>query len=451
MTLARTSIAALTATLIYGVTCGVSTAAGESRALPIAPERLDAQITKTYPQLDAIYKDIHSHPELGFQEFRTSALLARELRRLGFKVTEKVGGTGVVALYENGPGPTVMVRTELDALPMLEKTGLPYASTVTAAPWEGTTSPVMHACGHDIHMAAWVGAAQALVALKDTWSGTLMFVGQPSEETVSGAKAMLADGIFTRFRKPDFGFALHDSNAPAGLVMLKLSGTSSSAVDNLEITFKGRGGHGSNPSVTIDPIVIASHFVSDVQTIVSREKEAGTFGVITVGAFQAGTVGNIIPDQAVLKLTLRSHSAAVRTLLLEGVKRTAAATAAMANAPAPEVKVLSGTGSMANDDALAARTAEVFKTVFGDKFVAMPAHAQPGSASEDYSEFMAAGVPSAFFGIGGYDPKVIEAAKAAGTALPANHSPFFAPTPEVTIKTGVRAMTYAVTNVMPRS
>jgi len=441
----RTRWPALLALSMIPVLC--ASAAEEAVTLPVDPARLDAQVNKIYPRLEAIYKDIHSHPELGFHEVRTAALLAKEMRQLGFDVTEKVGGTGVVAIFRNGPGPTVMVRTELDALPMLEKTGLPYASTVTAAPWEGGTTAVMHACGHDIHMAAWIGAAASLVALKDSWHGTLMFVGQPSEETVSGAKAMLADGIFTRFPKPDFGFALHDSNAPAGTVSAK-AGPSSSAVDNLEITFKGRGGHGSNPSATIDPIVVAAHFVTDVQTIISREKEAGAFGVITVGAFQAGTVGNIIPDTAVLRLTLRSHAPAVRTLLLEGVKRTAAATASMANAPAPEIKVLSGSAAVSNDESLTQRTAALFKTVFGEQFKLQPSYAQPGAASEDYSEFIAFGVPSTFFGIGGYDPKVIEAARVAGTALPANHSPFFAPTPEVTLKTGVRAMTYAVTNVM---
>jgi len=421
--------------------------ASADESLPVDLARLDAQVSKLYPRLETLYKDIHSHPELGFHEVRTAALLAKEMRQLGFEVTEKVGGTGLVAIFKNGNGPTVMVRTELDALPMQEKTGLPYASTVTAAPWEGGTTAVMHACGHDIHMAAWIGTAASLVALKDNWHGTLMFVGQPSEETVSGAKAMLADGLFTRFPKPDMGFALHDSNAPAGTVSAK-AGPSSSAVDNLEITFKGRGGHGSNPSATIDPIVVAAHFVTDVQTIISREKEAGSFGVITVGAFQAGTVGNIIPDTAVLKLTLRSHAPAIRTLLLEGVKRTAAATASMANAPAPDIKTLSGSAAVVNDDALTARTAALFKTVFGDQFKLTPSYGQPGAASEDYSEFIAAGVPSAFFGIGAYDPKVIEAARASGAVLPANHSPFFAPTPEVTLKTGVRAMTLAVTNVM---
>ena len=254
MTHAGPSHSLVAVTLLMGI--APAWAGDPPATLPVPPDRIDAQIAKRYAHLDALYKDVHQHPELGFQEVRTAALLAKEMRSLGFKVTEKVGGTGIVALYTNGAGPTVMVRTELDALPMPEKTGLPYASVISSAPWQGGTTAVMHACGHDLHIASWVGTAEALLALKDTWHGTLMFIAQPSEETVSGAKAMLKDGLFTRFPKPDFGFALHASAAPAGTLSLKM-GASSSAGDNLEIVFKGRGGHGSNPSATIDPIVIA--------------------------------------------------------------------------------------------------------------------------------------------------------------------------------------------------
>lgn len=408
--------------------------------------RVDALVAKDYPRIDSLYKDIHQHPELGFQETRTAALLAREMRALGFTVTEKVGGTGLVALYRNGPGPVVMVRTELDALPMEEKTGLPYASKAQAE-WKGRPTYVMHSCGHDSHMAAWVGAARALVALKKDWSGTLMFIAQPAEEIVSGAKAMLADGLFRTFGKPDYGFALHVSPEPYGTIRVK-AGTLSSAADNLQITFKGRGGHGSMPSATIDPIVIGSHFVTDVQTVISREKDAGTFGVITVGSFQSGTVGNIIPDTAILRLTLRSHTEEVRALLRNGVERTAAASAAMAMAPAPEITVESGASAVVNDDKLVSRTTEVLKAAFGEAVEFQPASVAPQSGSEDYSEFIAAGVPSVFFSIGGYDPKRVAEAKASKTPLPVNHSPYFAPVPEPTLKTGVTAMTLAVMNVL---
>jgi hippurate hydrolase len=420
-------VAALSASLVSPLARADSLTAGSE-------QRVDVQVNASYPALLALYKDLHQHPELGFHETRTAARLAQEMRNAGFKVTEHVGGTGLVALFENGTGPTVMIRTELDALPLEEKTGLPYASTV---------AQTMHGCGHDIHMAAWVGTARALVALKDRWHGRLMFIAQPAEEKISGAKAMLADGLLTRFPRPDFGFALHVSPAPAGTVAIK-AGTNTSASDTVEILFKGRGGHGSMPSATIDPIVIASRFVTDVQSIISREKDAGQFGVITVGAFQAGTVANIIPDSALLKLTLRSFSPQVRKQLLDGVQRAATASALLANAPAPEVRVIAGTGAVVSDETLANRTAPVFARVFGKAFTLTPENAEPLAASEDYSEFITAGVPSLFFGVGVSDPAAVAAAQAGGPPVPVNHSPFFAPVPEPSIKTAVRAMTFAV-------
>jgi amidohydrolase len=409
---------------------------------------LRVQIDEIFAEIEALYQDLHRHPELAFQEFRTAAMLAGRMRELGFTVTEGVGGTGVVALFRNGPGPTVMVRTELDALPMEEQTGLPYASTATAS-WEGGTTGVMHACAHDLHMAVWVGAARMLIDLKDSWSGTLMFIGQPAEETLSGARAMLDDGLLTRFGQPDYGFALHGTPAPAGTVSLKL-GTVSSAADNGEIVFMGRGGHGSMPSSAIDPIVIAARFVTDVQTLVSREKDPHEFGVVTIGAFQAGTVANIIPETATVRLTLRSYEPDVRTLLAEGVARIANASAAMAGAPAPHVRWVSGTGAVVNDEELGQRTASVFQSAFGDRFTLIPGHGEAASASEDYSEFISAGVRSVFFSIGVTDPGLIDAAQARGAPVPANHSPFFAPLPEPAIKTGIEAMTLAVMNLLQR-
>ncbi|MHB1205554.1 MAG: amidohydrolase [Rhodospirillaceae bacterium] len=396
-----------------------------------------------YPRLEALYKDIHSHPELGFQEERTAAKLAGEMRALGFEVTEHVGKTGVVAIYRNGPGPLVMVRTELDALPMEEKTGLPYASTAKQM-WNGKESFVAHSCGHDIHMAAWVGAAKALVALKAQWHGTLMFIGQPGEEGVGGAKAMLADKLFERFGKPAMGFALHVGSEAAGEVSYK-PGVLTSNSDTLTIQFNGRGGHGAMPSMTIDPILMAARFVVDVQSVVSREKDAAEFGVVTIGAIEGGSAGNIIPDHVNLRGTIRSYRPDVREVLTGGVRRTANAVAMMAGAPAPMVTISPTGDAVVNDAGMAERTGAVFKAAFGAKAVR---DEFPGAASEDYSAFILAGVPSLFFGLGGADPAKVAEAKAKGTQVPGNHSPMFAPLPEPTIRTGVEAMTLAVMNAM---
>jgi hippurate hydrolase len=426
-------------TLAVLVACAASSALAQSAA-PSA--RIVPLVDGMYPQLESIYKDIHANPELGFQETRTAAKLAAELRALGFEVTEGVGRTGVVALYRNGAGPTVMVRTELDALPMEEKTGLPYASKAKAQ-WNGRETFVAHSCGHDIHMASWVGTARTLLALKDQWQGTLMFIAQPSEETVSGAKAMVEDGLFKRFPKPDYAFALHTSPSPFGFVGYR-AGPVTSASDSLEITFKGRGGHGSAPHATIDPITIGAHFVTDVQTVVSREKDPGEFGVVTIGAFQAGTAGNIIPDAAKLSGTIRSYKPEVRAKLLDGIRRTALASAAMAGAPEPEVRLGadSSTAAVNNNEAVVQRTVASLKAQFGDpKVVQVP----PITASEDFSVFTDAGIPSMFFFVGVTDPKdVAESMKKGGKPLPFNHSPYFAPVPEPSIKIGVQAMTTAV-------
>ena len=419
--------------------------ASPAQARNVAADKaaVDTQLAKSYAHLDALYKDIHQNPELGFQETRTAAKLAAEMRALGFEVTEHVGGTGIVAIYKNGKGPTVLVRTELDALPMEEKTGLPYASKVVAN-WNGKATPVDHSCGHDIHMASWVGTAQALIAMKSSWHGTLMFVGQPAEETTGGARAMIADKLFERFGKPDLGFALHVGPGPAGEITYR-PGVNSSNSDSLEILFKGKGGHGSMPNFTIDPVMEAAHFVVDVQSVISREKDPAAFGVVTVGAFLAGSAGNIIPDSALLRGTIRSFDAGVRARMIDGIQRTATASAAMAGAPAPEVSIVVGGRAVINDAAITEKTAAVFKAAFGANAKLSPA---PGAPSEDYSEFIIAGVPSLFFGIGGYDPKRIEAARAKGEMLAGNHNPYFAPDPEPSIRTGVEAMTLAVLNVM---
>lgn len=359
-------------------------------------------LAKAYPHLEAIYKDIHEHPELGFQESRTAELLAKEMRKLGFTVTTGVGKTGIVAIYKNGDGPTILVRTELDALPMEEKTGLIYASKVQQQS-NGSLSYVAHSCGHDAHMAWWLGTATTLVGMKDQWKGTLMFVGQPAEELGTGAKAMIEDGLFTRWAKPDYAFAAHVMPLPAGLVIVK-DGIVSSASDAVDITFNGAGAHGSMPDKSIDPIMMGSRFVTDVQSVVSREKDPKAFGVITVGSFVAGTVGNIIPDHADLKLTLRSHDEKTRALLLEGVERTARTVSDMARAPAPTITHQGGTAAVINTSDLAQRTAAMLKTGFGAESIFVSASEPGGNASEDYSELVKTGIPSVFFAIGGLDP-----------------------------------------------
>ncbi|WP_374011280.1 amidohydrolase [Massilia sp. Se16.2.3] len=424
-----------------------------SLALPVLAQspaplknEVAARVNAMYPWLDTVYKDLHAHPEIAFQEVRTAGKLAGEMRKLGFTVTEKVGKTGIVAVYKNGAGPTVLVRTELDGLPMEEKTGLPYASRARAL-GDGRESFVAHSCGHDVHMSAWLGAARTLTELKNTWKGTLVFIGQPAEETVSGAKAMLADGLFTRFPKPDYAFALHSWPLAHGTVGYNVGAVSSNS-DAIEIVFKGRGGHGSAPDKSIDPIAIAARFVVDVQTVVSREKDPKEFGVVTIGAIQGGTVGNIIPDSVQVRGTIRSYSPATRARLLDGVRRVATASAAMAGAPAPDVQLIAGGAAIVNSEALVTRTEAVFKDAFGDaKAQRMPAM----TASEDFSMYVNEGVPSMFFFTGVYDPKAVaDAEREGGKPIAFNHSPFYAPVPEPSIKTAAQAMSLAVLNVMGR-
>jgi hippurate hydrolase len=422
------ALAAALSTLAFG--------AQAQQAAPLTTQ-VGARVDAMYPWLDAVYKDLHAHPEIAFQEVRTAGKLALEMRQLGFDVTEKVGKTGLVAVLRNGAGPTVLVRTELDGLPMEEKTGLPYASR----------GPATHSCGHDVHMASWLGAARTLVELKPQWKGTLVFIAQPAEETGSGAKAMLADGLFTRFPKPDVAFALHSWPLAYGTVGFN-EGTVSSNSDGLEIVFKGRGGHGSAPDKALDPIAIAARFVTDVQTIVSREKDPKEFGVVTIGAIHGGTVGNIIPDAVQVRGTIRSYSPEVRAKLLDGVRRVANASAAMAGAPAPEIQLTANGAAIVNDNELVRKTEAVFKDAFG----AANAQRMPAmTASEDFSLYALQGVPSMFFFTGIYDPKTVaDSQRPGGTPIAFNHSPYYAPVPEPSIKTAAQAMSLAVLNVMAR-
>jgi amidohydrolase len=399
---------------------------------------IETSFEADYPKLDALYKDLHAQPELAFQEVKTAARLAAEMRALGFEVTEKVGKTGLVAIYTNGDGPTIMVRTELDALPMEEKTGLDYASRVRTN-WNGRETFVAHSCGHDIHMANWVGTAKTLLGLKDQWRGTLMFIAQPAEEIVEGARAMLEDGLFTRFKRPDFAFALHSGGVPYGYVNYRV-GVGSSNVDGLYVKFKGRGGHGAIPQRTIDPVMMAARFIVDVQTVISREKDPTEFGIVTIGSIHSGTVGNIIPDDATLLGTIRSFKPEVRARMLAGIERTAKAVAAMSDAPTPDVRMGEGAKAVINDPGVVATAEKALKVAFGEKLRLTPAN----TTSEDFSEFAAAGVPSMMFNIGVYEPEKWMEANKSGTPLAGNHSPQYAPVPKPTLQTGITAMTLAV-------
>jgi amidohydrolase len=406
---------------------------------------VDAQIARHYAGVEVLYKDLHASPELAFEEIQTAKKLAKELRALGFEVTEGIGKTGVVGLLRNGPGPTIMVRTELDALPMEEKSGLAYASKAKTT-YLGKESFIAHSCGHDLHMASWVGTAKTLVGLKDRWQGTLMFVAQPAEEVLGGAKAMLDDGLFKRFGKPDFAFALHSWPMAHGEVGFNVGAVTSNS-DAFEAVFHGRGAHGSAPDKSIDPVLIAARFVVDVQGVISREKDPFQFGVFSVGAIQGGTSGNIIPDSVALRGTIRSYDAGVRSKMHDGIRRTAKASAAAGGAPEPEVKIVAGGDAVINNAALVERAEATLKAALGTQVKRMP----PITPSEDFAEYASAGVPAMFFLVGVYDPKDVEASRqAGGKPLAGNHSPFFAPVPEPSITTAVKAMSLAVLTALQR-
>ena len=398
---------------------------------------LKSQVESVFPDARALYLDLHQHPELSSHETRTAALLAERLRALGYDVTDHVGGTGVVAILKNGPGPTVMLRTELDALPVEEKTGLPYASKVRTKNDAGVDVAVMHACGHDLHMSSLWAAAAILSRTKDTWHGTLMLIAQPAEETISGARAMVADGLFTRFPKPDVGVAMHDTNAlPVGQAGVAPEFALSNA-DSIRITVYGKGGHGAAPEATVDPTVIGASIVMRLQTIVSREVHPGDAAVITVGYFQAGTKNNIIPDQAVMALTVRSFKPEVRKHLLEAIERIAKGEAEAGGADKmPLVERYESTSAVYNDPVLARHLLPVLESALGKG----NAKLQPAWAvSEDYSVYIEQGVPSFFFTLGVADPEKWAKAQAGDERLPSNHSPFFAPVLDPSLRAGIAA------------
>ena len=407
------------------------------------------------PQLMTLYRDLHSNPELSMQEVRSPAKLAAEARKLGFKVTEHVGKTGVVAVMENGPGPVLLIRADMDGLPVKEQTGLPFASTVTGKLPDGTPTPVMHACGHDTHMTTWLGTARRMAAMKDHWSGTLVMILQPGEEIGAGAAAMLDDGLYTRFPKPDYALAFHDAAAlPAGVIGIT-PGYALANVDSVDIIVHGVGGHGAYPQTTKDPIVLASRIVETLQTLVSRENDPANPAVVTVGSFHAGSKHNIISDEAKLQLTVRSYTPEVRRLLLDGIKRIARGEAIAAGMPEdrmPEVTVREEqyTPSTFNTEKLSNRALALFTQNFGEARVKKTPAVMGG---EDFSRYWLAdkSIESLIFWVGGTPADKWAAAGGNPQKLPSLHSPFWAPNAEAVISTATEAMTLAALDVLKKS
>jgi len=420
---------------------------------------LDAMIDRDIASWLTTYRNLHLAPELSHREEKTSAFVAGELRKLGFTVTEHIGkyqnaqwsGYGVVGILKNGPGPTVLVRTELDALPVEEKTGLAYASQVKTRNDAGLDVSVMHACGHDIHMTSFLGTAKMLSELKSRWSGTLIMLGQPAEETGDGANAMLRDNLYANFPKPDFAIALHDKPELETGKVGYTPGYAMASATSIDIKIRGIGGHGSAPEATKDPIVVAAQVVMALQTIVSRENSPLEPAVVTVGSIHGGTRYNIIPDEVNLQLTVRTYKEEVRKHILASIDRIVKGVAMTAGIPedrAPEVKVSEGTGSTYNDPQLIERLVVTFKQALGDEnVVKMP----PIMASEDFGYFsMDHKIPTTIFWLGASDPAKVKASRESGVALPGLHSALFAPVPEPTLRTGVKAMTSAVLDLMKK-
>lgn len=424
---------------------------GEDRSRPAVKKRVavvQQRLAGDYQRLEALYKHLHGNPELSLHEARTAARLARELKEAGVDVTERVGGYGLVGVLRNGDGPTVMVRTDMDALPVVERTGLPYASKVRTRDKNENEVGVMHACGHDMHMTVWTGTARVLASMKDRWKGTVVFIAQPAEEVGAGARMMLKAGLFKKFPRPDYAFALHcAANLPHGSVAYT-EGLAMANVDSVDIIVHGKGGHGAAPHTTVDPVVLAARIVLDLQTLVSREINPIDPAVVTVGSIHGGSKHNIIPNEVHMQLTVRSTKDTVRKHLLDGIRRIAEAAAKGAGAPPPQVKVNPAefTPALYNDPELTRKTAALFKDVLGaDKVVYRP----PMMGGEDFSRYGRARVPICLFWLGTIDPKrVAESERAKGKPLPSLHSDLFAPVPEPTIKTGVLTMSLAVLNML---
>ena len=407
------------------------------------------------PKLMELYRDLHANPELSMQEARTPSKLAAEMRKLGFKVTEKVGKTGVVAMMENGPGPVLMIRADMDALPVTEETGLPFASKVRTTTAEGVETGVMHACGHDTHVSAWLGTARRMAAMKQQWSGTLMMVLQPGEETSQGARAMLDDGLFTRFAKPAYVLGFHDAAVlPAGIVGIT-PGYSFANVDSVDITVRGVGGHGALPATAKDPIVLAARIVTTIQTLISRENDPRDPAVVTVGSFHGGTKHNIISDEAKLQLTVRNYKPEVRKALLDGIARIARGEAIAAGVPEDRMPIVhvreeQSTPSVFNTAKFSQRAQELLTAHFGGERVTNPPAVMVG---EDFSRFYLAdkSIESLMLWVGATPRDKWDAAGGDTHKLPSLHSPFFVPDADAVISTATEAMTVASLDVLKKS
>jgi len=441
-------------TFLLSLLCAATlNAVGQS--VPDVAGMVDAQL----PELIATYKDLHLHPELSHYEVRTSGLLAAELRKAGYEVAERVGkyadgsqAYGVVGVLKNGSGPTVLARTDLDGLPVEEKTGLPYASRDHGKLLDGSDAPTMHACGHDIHMTSLLGAARVLGQLKDHWHGTLILIGQPSEETIDGARAMLADHLYERFGQPDYVFGQHDDPlVPAGSVGI-VSGPALASSTSVDVIIRGFGGHGARPEATKDPIVMAAEYVLDIQTIVSRQISPQEPAVVTVGSIHGGTKRNIIPDEVKLQLTIRTFNDAVREKILDSLQKMALGVGTANDLPTDRMPIVTvskteTTPITYNDPALAARLKPAFVAVLGAGNVA-DWHSEMGS--EDFGLFGLPGrkIPALFLRVGATDPAKVSESQRTGVSVPGLHSAFFTPVPSSTIRTGVIAMSAAVIELM---
>ena len=407
-----------------------------------------ARVTAEFASLEAFYRDLHAHPELSFQEENTAAKVAAELRKAGVETTSGVGGHGVVGVLRNGPGPTILVRTDLDALPVKEQTGLPYASRVRTTNDLGVEVDVMHACGHDMHMTSLVGTARLLAQMKDRWQGTVVFIGQPAEERGKGARQMLADGLFTRFPKPDLCLALHVSSDLAAGTVGVVEGFAMANVDTIDILIRGSGGHGAWPHKTRDPIVLAAQTVLALQTIVSREIDPLESAVVTVGSIHGGTKHNIIPDEVKLQLTVRSFTEGVRERILTGIRRIVRGQALSAGVPEdrlPVVRVADEefTPATYNTPELTRRVGDALRELLGEKSVVVR---RPAMGGEDFSEYGRTPdkIPICMFWLGAVEPERVAESERTGQPLPALHSGLFRPVPEPTLRSGVTAMTGAV-------
>ena len=421
---------------------------------PAHAASLSEAVRADMPMLMTLYRDLHANPELSMQEVRTAAKLAPEMRKLGFAVTEHVGKTGVVAVMKNGAGPVLLIRADMDALPVKEQTGLAFASKAMGKLPDGTDTPVMHACGHDTHVTTWLGTARRLAAMKEQWSGTLVMILQPGEETSEGATAMLKDGLFTRFPKPSYVLGFHDAAVlPAGMIGIT-PGYVLANVDSVDITVRGIGGHGALPATTKDPIVLASRIVTTLQTLVSRENDPLKPAVVTVGSFHSGAKHNIISDEAKLQLTVRSYEPEVRKALLDGIARIARGEAIAAGIPDDRMPIVTvrealSTPATFNTQQLSNRARELFTARFGAARVASP---PPAMVGEDFSRYYLADkrIESLLFWVGGTPKLKWDAAGGNPQKLPSLHSPFWAPDAEAVISTATEAMTVATLDILKK-